>query len=69
MLTKCIQNYTEEELKEMFPQFPYEKIHICYCYYHRSRTLTVQAFASKFNISTSTLYRYLKEFDKLQIRV
>lgn len=62
---KCINNYTEDELKSLLPFVPYEKIYIVYEYYHKSRSIKVYDFANKHNISTSTLYRYLNEIKKL----
>ena len=62
---KCINNYTEDELKSLLPFVPYKKIHIVYEYYHKSRSIKVYDFANKHNISTSTLYRYLNEIKKL----
>lgn len=61
MVAKCINNYTEEELKQMLPQIPYEKIHIVYEYYHKPRNMNVYNFAKKHCIGTTTLYRYIHE--------
>lgn len=58
-MTKCIENATEEELKELLPDIPYEIVEIVYGYYHRGR-MSVTAYTIKCSISSSTLYRYIK---------
>ena len=63
-MSKCIQNYTEDELRELLPNIPYDRIHIVYEYYHKSKLITAENFANKYFISKSTLFRYVKEIKK-----
>ena len=56
---KNIVNYTEKELQEKYEHVPYDKLHICYEYFHKSRLLSVDAFCRQHYIGKSTLYRYL----------
>ena len=64
-MKKCIQNYTFEELKEVLPNIPYEKIKIVYEFYHRSKIITADSFARQHCISRSTLYRYIKDIEAI----
>lgn len=64
-ISKCINNYTEQELKDLLPFIPYEKIHIVYEFYHKPRTMNAYSFSTKHNISVSTLYRYINEIKEL----
>lgn len=57
---KHLANYTLDEFKEMFKTIPYNIVEIVFDYYHRDKSYTVEAFARKKNISTATLYRYIK---------
>ena len=63
-MEKCLENYTLEELKELLPQIPYYKIEIVYEYWHKPRGINAEIFSLKHNISTSTLYRYIKDIKK-----
>lgn len=60
-MIKCIENYTEEELRDKLPSIPYDKIHIVYKYLHKPRTITADSFARQHCLSVSTLYRYIKD--------
>ena len=62
-MKKCLENYSEEELKDLLPQISYEIINIVYGYLHRGRT-TVDYYCNKRCISKSTLYRYISFVDK-----
>ena len=64
-MKKCIENCSEDELKELLPNIPYEKIHIVYEYCHRPRHITVAKFVRIHCIGTTTLYRYIDEVKDL----
>lgn len=57
-MKKCLENYSEEELKDLLPQISYEIINIVYGYLHRGR-MPVERYCEKQSISKSTLYRYI----------
>ncbi len=58
-MKKCIENYSEDELKNLLPHIPYETVEIVYGYMHRGR-MPVERYCEKQSISKSTLYRYIR---------
>lgn len=59
--SKCIENYTEEELTTLLPNISKDIIHLVFGYLHRSTTETAFAFSRKNNISESLMYKYLRK--------
>lgn len=59
-MSKCIENYTLDELKNIMPNVPYDKIEIFYEYTHRKKNITAPIFANNHCISVATLHRYVR---------
>ena len=58
--TKCLENFTEDELIELMPNIRKDVIHIIYGYLHRKDKINAEIYAIQNNIGVATLYRYLK---------
>ena len=58
--TKCLENYTEDELIQLMPKIRKDVIHIVYGYLHRENKINAEIYAIQNNIGVATLYRYLK---------
>ena len=63
---KLIDNCSLQELKELLCEsVPYDIIELVYNYLHRNKIYTVQQFADCNNISTTSLYRKVKNIKSL----
>ena len=58
--TKCLENYTEDELIQLMPKIRKDVMHIVYGYLHRENKINAEIYAIQNNIGVATLYRYLK---------
>ena len=58
--TKCLENYTENELIQLMSSIRKDVIHIVYGYLHRENKINAEIYAIQNNIGVATLYRYLK---------
>ncbi|WP_281512266.1 accessory gene regulator B family protein [Mammaliicoccus vitulinus] len=59
--TKRLEDYNEQELKQLFPKIHHDIIHIVYGYLHKPNDEKYAHYAYTNNISEATLYRYLKQ--------